>query len=145
MAARELAPIVTTFDLVAAIEAGVPGWYRHRRLHPATKTFQALRIAVNDELGALRSGISAALTALAPGGRVAVITFHSIEDRIVKTMFRDAAYAGQGTLVSKKPIVPSALELVRNPRARSAKLRVFERGNGVAATLTNSTFTSLYA
>ncbi len=145
VAARELAPIVTTFDLVAAIEAGVPGWYRHRRLHPATKTFQALRIAVNDELGALRSGISAALTALAPGGRVAVITFHSIEDRIVKTMFRDAAYAGQGTLVSKKPIVPSALELVRNPRARSAKLRVFERGSGVAATLTNSTFTSLYA
>ncbi len=143
VAARESAPIVTTFELVAAIEAGVPGWYKHRKLHPATKTFQALRIAVNDELGALRSGISAALTALTPGGRVAVITFHSIEDRIVKTMFRDAAYAGQGILVSKKPIVPSARELILNPRARSAKLRVFERGVGAEA-ITRSALTSAY-
>lgn len=127
VARREEKPIMTTTELVAAIEAGVPVWYRHRRLHPATKTFQALRIAVNDELGAVRSGVSAALSALAPEGRVAVITFHSIEDRIVKTMFRDAAYAGQGTLVSKKPVVPSMAECTRNPRARSAKLRVFER------------------
>lgn len=141
--AREEAPIDTTFALVAAIEAGVPGWYKHRRLHPATKTFQALRIAVNDELGALRSGLSSALSSLAVGGRVAVITFHSIEDRIVKTMFRDAAYAGMGTLVNKKPLVPGSLELSHNPRARSAKLRVFERG--VPAAITSSTYASVYA
>lgn len=142
---REENPIMTTFELVAAIEAGVPGWYRHRRLHPATKTFQALRIGVNDELGALRSGLASALTALAPHGRVAIITFHSIEDRIVKAMLRDAAYAGQGTLVCKKPIVPSSEELTRNPRARSAKLRVFERGTGNIAALSTTTLTSAYA
>ena len=145
IAVREKKPITTTFELVSAIEAGVPGWYRHRRLHPATKTFQALRIAVNDELGALRSGLSSALTALAPNGRVAIITFHSIEDRIVKAMLRDAAYAGQGTLVSKKPIVPSSEELARNPRARSAKLRVFERGTTSSAAFSTSTLTSAYA
>lgn len=145
VARREEHPILTTFALVEAIEAGVPGWYKHRRLHPATKTFQALRIAVNDELGALRNGLAAAISSLSPGGRVAVITFHSIEDRIVKAMLRDAAYAGQGTLVTKKPIVASAAELLRNPRARSAKLRVFERGERVSSTLTASTLSSVYA
>lgn len=143
--AREEEPITTTFALVAAIEAGVPGWYRHRRLHPATKTFQALRIAVNDELGALRSGLAASITALSPGGRVAVITFHSIEDRIVKAMFRDAAYAGQGVLVCKKPIIASLAELTLNPRARSAKLRVFERTIEASETITNRTVSSVYA
>ncbi len=142
---REEAPIVTTFDLVQAIEAGVPGWYRHRKLHPATKTFQALRIAVNDELGAVRSGLSAALASLAPGGRVGVITFHSIEDRIVKSMLRDAAYAGQGILVTKKPLVPTAAELAKNPRARSAKLRVFARAEGVSAPFNASSLMSAYA
>lgn len=145
VARREDAPIATTFELVAAIEAGVPAWYRHRRLHPATKTFQALRIGVNDELGAVRAGLSAALASLAPGGRVAVITFHSIEDRIVKSMFRDAAYAGQGTLVSKKPVGPSAAECVRNPRARSAKLRVFERSQSSSSAFTASSLISTYA
>ncbi len=125
-AAREEKEIATTFDLVAAVEAGTPGWYQHRRLHPATKTFQALRIAVNDELGALRDGLDASLTLLPEGGRVAVITFHSIEDRIVKAVFREAAQAGKGTLPSRKPIVPGREECVANPRARSAKLRVFE-------------------
>ena len=136
--AREEKPLETTGELVAVIEASVPGWYKHRRIHPATKSFQALRIAVNDELGAVRDGLTAALTRLAPMGRIAVITFHSIEDRIVKTMLRDAAHAGQGTLVTKKPIVPSAFETKENPRARSAKLRVFERsgtGAGVADAL----------
>ncbi|MBU2103934.1 16S rRNA (cytosine(1402)-N(4))-methyltransferase RsmH, partial [Patescibacteria group bacterium] len=99
---REESEILTTHQLVAAIEAGTPAWYRHRRLHPATKTFQALRIATNDELGAIREGVGVALERIPSGGRVAVITFHSIEDRIVKTMFRDAAQAGQGTLVSRK-------------------------------------------
>ena len=122
---RKDRPLLTTDDLVAAVEGGTPSWYQHRRLHPATKTFQALRIAVNDELGAIRDGLATAIDRLACRGRIAVITFHSIEDRIVKGMFRDAAHAGKGSLVTKKPIVPSAEETARNPRARSAKLRIF--------------------
>lgn len=129
---RHTKRILTTGDLVRVILASTPSWYQHRRIHPATKTFQALRIAVNDELGALREGLSAAIERLTPGGRIAVITFHSIEDRIVKTMLRDAAHAGVGTLVTKKPIAPSAEETRENPRARSAKLRVFERGGAEA-------------
>lgn len=135
---RKAAPILTTDDLVAAVEDGTPSWYHHRKLHPATKTFQALRIAVNDELGALREGLTAAINRLNCGGRVAVITFHSIEDRIVKQMFRDAAHAGKGSLVNRKPLVPSAEELTKNPRARSAKLRIFSatpEGALLAATL----------
>jgi 16S rRNA (cytosine1402-N4)-methyltransferase len=124
--ARKQAPILTTDALAEVVAASTPSWYQHRRLHPATKVFQALRIAVNDELGALREGLTAAMSRLSTGGRIAVITFHSIEDRIVKTMFRDAAHQGAGVLVTKKPIVPGAHEMTRNPRARSAKLRVFE-------------------
>ena len=124
--ARTQGRILTTAQLVSAIEAGVPAWYRKRKIHPATKTFQALRIAVNDELGALREGLSAALAVLAPGGRLAAISFHSIEDRIVKNMLRDAAQSGLGT-ASKKPVVPSRAEIRANRRARSAKLRVFKR------------------
>lgn len=138
--ARKEAPIETTFELVAAIEAGVPAWYAHRRLHPATKTFQALRIAVNDEFGALREGLASALDRLSEDGRVAVITFHSIEDRIVKGMFRDAAHAGKGAMLTKKPLTPSAEETAKNPRARSAKLRVFERGSGSRSFLTTHSF-----
>lgn len=138
--ARESAPLKTTGDLVSVIMSSVPGWYQHRRIHPATKTFQALRIAVNDELGALREGLSAALSRLTPGGRVAVISFHSIEDRIVKTMLKDAAHDGVGTLVNKKPIAPSLAELKENPRARSAKLRVFERASAVVPMESVSTF-----
>ena len=126
---RKIERIMTTGQLVSAIEKGTPKWYQTKRLHPATKTFQALRIAVNDELGALRDGLSAALSVVPEGGRIAVITFHSIEDRIVKGMFRDAAYAGKGSLFNRKPIVPSPEELAVNPRARSAKLRVFMRGS----------------
>lgn len=124
--ARSSARILTTGALVDVILASTPQWYQHRRLHPATKTFQALRIAVNDELGALREGLSGALARLAPGGRIAVITFHSIEDRIVKTMLRDAAHEGKGIVVTKKPITPSIDQTRENPRARSAKLRIFE-------------------
>lgn len=123
--ARKSAPLLTTDDLVRAVEDGTPSWYHHRKLHPATKTFQAVRIAVNDELGALREGLVAAIGRLNCGGRIAVISFHSIEDRIVKQMFRDAAYAGKGSLVNRKPIVASVEETARNPRARSAKLRIF--------------------
>jgi 16S rRNA (cytosine1402-N4)-methyltransferase len=88
---------------------------------------------VNDELGALRAGLGSALNHLTPGGRIAVITFHSIEDRIVKGMLRDAVYQGTGKLVNKKPLVPGTAEAARNPRSRSAKLRVFERCNGLGA------------
>lgn len=127
VAARKEGHILTTRALATLVEDATPAWYRARRIHPATKTFQALRIAVNDELGAVREGIAAALTHLSEGGRLAVITFHSIEDRIVKSLLRDAAHQGLGVLISKKPLVPQEEELERNPRARSAKLRVFER------------------
>ncbi|MEA2701954.1 MAG: rRNA (cytosine1402-N4)-methyltransferase [Candidatus Parcubacteria bacterium] len=123
--ARKKAPILMTDDLVRAVEDGTPDWYKHRKLHPATKTFQALRIAVNDELGALREGLAAAIDRLGTNGRIAVISFHSIEDRIVKQMFRDASHEGKGTLVTRKPLTASAEETARNPRARSAKLRIF--------------------
>jgi 16S rRNA (cytosine1402-N4)-methyltransferase len=143
VSAREHAPLQTTGDLVRVILASTPGWYQHRRIHPATKTFQALRIAVNDELGALRAGLASAIERLSPGGRLAVITFHSIEDRIVKTVLREAAHEGAGVLVTKKPIVPSSYETKANPRARSAKLRVFERA--AAATTAASVSTYAYA
>lgn len=126
VAKRSRARILSTKDLVAAVLAGTPSWYQHRKIHPATKTFQALRIAANDELCALREGLSAALARLNPGGILAVISFHSIEDRVVKNLLRDAAYAGQG-LASKKPLAPSETEVKKNRRARSAKLRVFEK------------------
>ena len=125
--ARSKERILTTDALVAAIKAGTPRWYHERKINPATKTFQALRIAANDEIGALREGLAAALSALAPNGRLAVISFHSIEDRIVKNVLRDAVEAGVGVLTPKKPVAPSRAELLANRRARSAKLRVFER------------------
>ncbi len=129
VAKRSKGRILSTDDLVDAVKAGTPDWYQRGKLHPATKTFQALRIAANDELGALREGLDAAVKRLAPSGRIAVITFHSIEDRIVKSFFRDAVHAGLGALLEKKPIAPSREEVLRNRRARSAKLRVFERAS----------------
>jgi 16S rRNA (cytosine1402-N4)-methyltransferase len=123
--AREENPIETTTDLVAIIEGAVPGSYRKGKIHPATRTFQALRIAVNDELGALKQGLAAALSVLAPGGRLAVISFHSLEDRIAKQAMKDWEKAGQGKQATKKPIVPSEEEMDRNPRSRSSKLRIF--------------------
>ena len=120
--------IVTTADLVAAVADGTPGWYQRRRTHAATKTFQALRIAVNDELGALRDVLDASLVRVSAGGRIAIITFHSIEDRIVKGFFREAAHAGKGMPATRKPIAPGFAEVRANRRARSAKLRVFEVG-----------------
>jgi len=125
--ARSKERILTTGALVAAITAGTPKRYHDGKINPATKTFQALRIAVNDEIGALREGISSAIDALASGGRLAVISFHSIEDRMVKKMLREAADNELGTLLPKKPIIPTRAEILENRRARSAKLRVFER------------------
>lgn len=139
---RSKARILSTAELVAAIERGVPAWYRHQRTHFATKTFQALRIAANDELDALSTGLAAALVSLHPGGRLAVISFHSIEDRIVKNALRKAVEEDKGLLLTKKPVVPSRKEVLSNRRARSAKLRVFERGRVSAAALSSAGFHS---
>ncbi|OGG62113.1 16S rRNA (cytosine(1402)-N(4))-methyltransferase [Candidatus Kaiserbacteria bacterium RIFCSPHIGHO2_02_FULL_49_34] len=125
VAARENGTIATSGQLSSIIEESVPAAYRHSGIHPSTRTFQAMRIAVNDELGVLETFIEAALEKLAPNGRLAIITFHSLEDRIVKHAFRKAAADGKGEVVTKKPIIPSDEEVTKNPRARSAKLRVF--------------------
>lgn len=117
----------TSKELAETIKDSVPGFYRRGRIHPATRTFQALRIAVNDELGALTQGLNAAWRLLAPGGKIAVISFHSIEDRLVKQNFAEKEKAGEGTRLTKKPIPPSAEEIQHNPRARSAKLRVIQK------------------
>lgn len=123
---REASPIETTAQLAGLVSSAVPALYRHGRLHPATRTFQALRIAVNDELGSIEKGIGGAWNMLSSGGRIAVITFHSIEDRAVKRLF--AAYAKEGgKLIIKKPLTPGKEEITANPRARSAKLRVIEK------------------
>lgn len=124
---RELGPIATSMELADLISDTVPGWYRNRRIHPATKTFQALRIAVNDEFGAIRDGLAGAWTMLAVGGRMAVITFHSLEDRIVKQIVKEWAAQGSGNLITKHVIPPSREETLKNPRSRSAKLRIIEK------------------
>ncbi len=121
--ARKEKPIETTGQLVEIVKKSVPTG-RFSRINPATKTFQALRIAVNDELGALREGIAKGFAHLAPEGRMAVISFHSLEDRIVKEFFRERAKEGVATLTTKKPIVPSETEVKENPKSRSAKLRI---------------------
>ena len=118
--------ICTTGQLEAVIFHGVPAPYRHGRIHPATRSFQALRLAVNGELQALEVFLSEALSHLKPGGRIAVISFHSLEDRIVKHAFRDAEKNGQGKVLTKKPILAAEEESQRNPRSRSAKMRVIE-------------------
>ena len=105
----------------------MPAAYRHARIHPATKTFQALRIAVNDELDALKEFIEEAVGLLAPDGRLAVVSFHSIEDRIVKQVFKAAEEDGRMRRITKKPITPAEEEIRRNPRARSAKLRIIAK------------------
>ncbi len=120
-------PIKTARELADIIKAAVPSTYRYGRIHPATKSFQALRIAVNDELGALSEALRSVWQMLAPGGRIAVISFHSIEDRIVKQQFVEWVKQGNATKVTKKPITPSAAEVASNPRSRSAKLRVIEK------------------
>jgi 16S rRNA (cytosine1402-N4)-methyltransferase len=122
---RERHPFSRTGDLVAAVIAALGP--ARGRIHPATRTFQALRIAVNDELQALESGLDASLGLLKPGGRLAVISFHSLEDRIVKWRLRGWADQGLVDVLTRKPLVPSDDEVRRNPRARSAKLRVAER------------------
>lgn len=125
--ARKKKSIVTTFDLVSVIESSVPTSYRHGRINPATRTFQALRIAVNGELDNLKLGLRRGFESLKPKGRIAVISFHSLEDRIVKNYFKELVNEAKGVLVSKKPIVPTDEEIRNNPRSRSAKLRIIEK------------------
>ena len=141
-AARQQAPIETTGQLVELIKAGIPAKARRKGGHPAKKVFQAVRIAVNDELGALEESLDQAFEVLDVGGRISVITFQSLEDRLVKTMFKEKATlpelpAGlpvipaelepEFKLITRKPILPSEAELEANHRAHSAKLRAIEK------------------
>ena len=139
---RETKPIKTTLELVDVIRGAMPASALREKQHPAKRSFQAIRIAVNDELGAVRQVMDAAIPKLNPGGRLAIITFHSLEDRIVKNGMADGAKGcicppnfpvcvcgkkPQVKLINKKPIVSGEEELERNPRARSAKLRICEK------------------
>ncbi len=124
--ARKNTPITTTKQLTTIIESVFPKM-NYRKVNPSTKTFQALRITVNDELGALETFLKDGFAALAPNGKMAIITFHSLEDRVVKHYFKTLKEAGLATLTTKKPIVPTREELSQNPRARSAKLRVITK------------------
>lgn len=141
-AARQQKSIETTGELVELVKLGIPAAARRTGPHPAKRTFQALRIAVNDELGAEETALEATVKMLNPGGRASVITFHSLEDRICKQLFAKyvekcscppdfplCVCGGNGVLklVNRKPIVPSEAELEQNPRSRSAKLRVAEK------------------
>jgi 16S rRNA (cytosine1402-N4)-methyltransferase len=139
---RKQSPIRTTGELAALVASSVPGYRRRQRIHPATKTFQAIRIHVNAELASLEKAIPGIVAVLKPGGRFVVISFHSLEDRIAKQTFREfergctcprqvpICICGKKPLLrvlTRKPILPSAEEVSRNPRARSAKMRVAER------------------
>ena len=139
---REVSPIRTTLELVAVIRSAMPPAALREKQHPAKRTFQAIRIAVNDELNSVSKAMDAAIPCLNPGGRLAVITFHSLEDRIVKNAMAAAAKGcicppefpvcvcgrkPQVTVLTRKPIVSGEEELERNPRARSAKLRICEK------------------
>ena len=139
---RENAPIQTTLELVDVIRSAMPGSALREKQHPAKRSFQAIRIAVNDELGSVEKVMRDAIPCLNPGGRLAVITFHSLEDRIVKNAMVNASKGctcppnfpvcvcgkkPQVKLVNRKPIISGEEELERNPRARSAKLRVCEK------------------
>ncbi len=125
--ARKENAIETTFDLVKIIEGSVGRSYRALKIHPATRTFQALRIATNSELMNLEKVIEQGFNRLSIGGRMAIITFHSLEDRIVKKSFVALKEKGYANIITKKPIIPTREEIITNPRARSAKLRIIEK------------------
>ena len=127
--ARTQSVIGTTRELAAVVERAVPASYRHGRIHCATRTFQALRIAVNRELDVLEPALRDAVAMVAPGGRVCAVSFHSLEDRIVKHTFRALANGPDAAVrvLTKKPVIASESERDHNPRSRSAKLRVVER------------------
>ncbi len=115
--------IITTFDLVEAIRGAVPKSYERGRIHPATRIFQALRIYINNELGNLESVLKSLPNILKPGGVIVIISFHSLEDRMIKNYFRDMGKQGLIQIITKKPIVAEREEILVNPRSRSAKLR----------------------
>ncbi len=123
---RRIGRIRSTSQLEAIIFHSVPKTYRYGRIHPATRTFQAIRMAVNQELESLQAFLSEAPSHLNPGGRIAVISFHSLEDRLVKLSFRELVKNNIGKSLTKKPLQPGQVEISRNPRSRSAKMRVFE-------------------
>ncbi|WP_432629281.1 16S rRNA (cytosine(1402)-N(4))-methyltransferase RsmH [Brotaphodocola sp.] len=140
---REEKPIETAGELTEVIKAAIPMKVRATGGHPAKRTFQAIRIELNQELEVLKNSIDTMIDLLAPGGRLSIITFHSLEDRIVKNRFRTnenpcicppgfpvcmCGKKSKGKVITRKPILPSDLEMEENPRAKSAKLRVFERG-----------------
>ena len=139
---KEAFPIETTFELNEIIKAAIPAKVRKNTGHPSKKTFQAIRIELNNELGVLENSIDKMIELLNPGGRLSIITFHSLEDRIVKNIFRrnmnpctcppefPVCVCGKkptGRVITRKPIVPSCEELEMNKRAKSSKLRVFEK------------------
>ena len=124
---RQKTEIKTTFDLVKIIENAVPSGYKRGRIDCATKTFQALRIAVNEELGVLKTGLEKGFQILKIGGRMSVISFHSLEDRVVKKFYKEMEKDGFAKLINKKPITATPEEIKNNSRSRSAKLRVLEK------------------
>ncbi|MEK9177711.1 MAG: 16S rRNA (cytosine(1402)-N(4))-methyltransferase RsmH, partial [Patescibacteria group bacterium] len=123
---REKKKIETSGELCEIIRTSVPAFYKKGRIHPATKTFQALRIAVNDELGALKEGLTKGYERLTSGGKMAVISFHSLEDAIVKNFFKEKAKT-DGAMITRKPMTAGVQEIAENPRSRSAKLRVIQK------------------
>lgn len=129
--AREVKPFTTTTQLTEVVvravglPAGKAGGLRGK-VHPATRVFQALRIAVNDELGALKEGLDQVKEVIAENGRIVVISFHSLEDRIVKNTFRQWKLVGMGEILTEKPVMPTDVEVAGNPRSRSAKMRIFK-------------------
>jgi 16S rRNA (cytosine1402-N4)-methyltransferase len=124
---RQKQPITTTQQLSNIVLKAIPYRKRYNRIHPATRTFQAVRIAVNRELEVLEVAINKAITVLGKKARICVISFHSLEDRVVKLSFRQAAKEDLIELITRKPLVPTESEIRMNPRARSSKLRVAER------------------
>lgn len=126
---RERQPIATTLQLVNIVVKSIPGRYRYRhyRIHPATRTFQAIRIAVNRELETLETAIDKAIGVLERKARMCVISFHSLEDRVVKLSFRKSASLGSISIITPKPLVPAQSEIETNPSCRSAKFRVAEK------------------
>ncbi|OGW75437.1 MAG: 16S rRNA (cytosine(1402)-N(4))-methyltransferase [Omnitrophica bacterium RBG_13_46_9] len=123
---RRKSPITSSQELSWVIGRAVGGRYKKQRIHPATRTFQAIRIAVNDELENIDRALVNVVGFLKPKARLCVISFHSLEDRIVKIRFKEFEKSGKGRIITKKPMAPAACEIRENPRARSAKLRVFE-------------------
>ncbi len=124
---RKQKPILTTTELVGVMTQAVPRKFQYGRTHFATRIFQALRIAVNDELGNLQRFLPQSLDSLENGGRAVIISFHSLEDRLVKNFFREQAKTGRVEILTKKPQVPSPQEIAQNPRSRSAKLRAIKK------------------